>query len=132
MHVSAEYLPVIARVREATCTCGPGDALPHPQQGEALLYAIVQHIFKQCHMHVPLEESAAFAFADADAVGNVSKRNILIIVSAYVRKDIFQPFKRFGCLAQVCRHGAVIAVNMLPDGTERDVDLQLIIWRRHF
>lgn len=131
-HIPAEYFSVITRVGKAGDTGGLCDALPRFQQGKTLLYTVVHYVFKQRHMHMLFEKAAAFTFTYADAAGNIFQCNIFIIVELYVRQNISQPSQGFRCLPLICGHCAVIAVELLPDSAQRNMDLKLIIRRRSF
>ena len=65
-HIPFEDLSIISRCGEACHACDLCDAFSFPKKRKAVLDPQEQDVFKNCHFHIFLKESAAFALADID------------------------------------------------------------------
>lgn len=92
----------------------------HPQEEE---------VFKDCHVHMFLEEPAAFALADVYVGRDIVESDVLAVIILDKGDDVLKPLQMFlGALFFFGEAGKVM-VQFLEDLHEYDMDRKLVVCR---
>lgn len=88
-HIPLEYLPVVCGGGETYCACNLCNTFSFHQKRKAVLDSQEENIIEDCHLHIFLEKTAAFALADIYMVCDIIKSQFLRVIILYESQNIF-------------------------------------------
>ncbi len=129
-HIPLKDLPIVGRGGEPGHACDLRDALSFPQKRQTVLNPQKQDVLEDGHLHIFLEEPAAFALADIHMLGDLIQRKLLGIVFLNKGEDILQPCQMLLGPVSADGKGDIVQVEPLPDSGQGKMYLELIVRRR--